>query len=121
MIRGRVFDNVAPGSALMSDEMAAYKTFPPSYPIWSVNHAKGEYVRFAVHANGIEGVWSLFKRQVYGVHHHVSTKHLDAYLSEMCYRYSRREMEVGERIDDLLTRVEGRLTYKALTDDGQKV
>lgn len=121
MVRGRVFDNVAPGSALMSDEMGAAKTFPPNYPIWSVNHAKGEYVRYAVHINTLEGAWGLFKRQIYGVHHHVSTKHLDAYLCEMCYRYSRRDMDVGERVDDLLSRVEGRLTYKALTDGGQKV
>ena len=32
----------------------------------------------------------------------------------MCYRYSRREMGEGERVNDLLSHVEGRLTYKAL-------
>ena len=69
-----------------------------------------------MHINGIEGVWSLFKRQIYGIHHHISVKHTDAYLSEMCYRYSRREMEEGERVNDLLSHVEGRLTYKALID-----
>jgi hypothetical protein len=33
----------------------------------------------------------------------------------MCYRYNRRDMEEGERVNDLLSQVEGRLTYKALT------
>jgi hypothetical protein len=33
----------------------------------------------------------------------------------MCYRYNRREMEEGERVNDLLSQVEGRLTYKVLT------
>jgi hypothetical protein len=33
----------------------------------------------------------------------------------MCYRYNRRDMEEGERVNDLLSLVEGRLTYKALT------
>ena len=61
------------------------------------------------------------KRQVYGIHHHVSVKHLDAYLGEMCYRYGRRDMEEGERVNDLLSRVEGRLTYKALTHEPTEV
>jgi hypothetical protein len=55
------------------------------------------------------------KRQVYGIHHHISVRHLGAYLGEMCYRYSRRDMKEGERVNDLLGRDEGRLTYKALT------
>ena len=121
MVRGRVVDNVVPGTPLMTDEMPAYVGLDIPYPIWSVNHSKGEYVRYAVHTNTIEGAWSLFKRQVYGIHHHISIKHLDAYLGEMCYRYSNRGMGEGERINDLLSQVEGRLTYKALTDDGPKV
>jgi len=56
------------------------------------------------------------KRQVYGIHHHISAKHTDAYLGEMCYRYSRREMDESDRVNDLLSCVDGlRLTYKALT------
>lgn len=78
-IRGRVVDNVKPGTPLMTDEFPAYKGLnAASHPVWSVNHSKGEYVRFAVHINTLEGAWGLFKRQVYGIHHHVSVKHLDA-------------------------------------------
>ena len=34
----------------------------------------------------------------------------------MCYRYNRREMAEGDRVNDLLSCVDGlRLTYKALT------
>jgi hypothetical protein len=58
----------------------------PSTPVWSVNRSTGENIRHAVHINTLEGAWGLFKRQVYGIHHHVSVKHLDAYLGEMCYR-----------------------------------
>ena len=67
-----------------------------------------------IHVNGIEGVWSLFKRQVYGIHHWVSPKHLQQYLSEMTWRYNRRELDEGDRMNEFLTRVPGRLTYKAL-------
>ena len=45
MVRGRVVDNVKPGTPLMTDEHARYKGLSmPAYPIWSVNHSKGEYV-----------------------------------------------------------------------------
>jgi transposase-like protein len=107
-VRGRIMDNVAPGTAIMTDEHPSYTGIPTSYPVWSVNHSKGEYVRFAVHTNGIEGAWSLFKRQVYGIHHWISVKHLDSYLGEMCYRYSNREMDDGARVNDLLSQTEGR-------------
>lgn len=114
-VRGRVFDNVKDGSNLMTDEHASYSGLHGPYNVESVNHSAGEYVRDFCHINGIEGAWSLFKRQVYGIHHHVSGKHLDAYLGELCYRYNRRDMEEGARVNDLLSHVEGRLTYKALT------
>ncbi len=31
-------------------------------------HAKGEYSRGYAHVNAIEGVWSLLKRQICGIH-----------------------------------------------------
>ena len=121
-VRGRVFDNVKDGSNLMTDEHASYAKLQGPYHVHSVNHSAGQYVRdYFCHTNGIEGAWGRFKRQVYGIHHHVSGKHLDAYLGEMCYRYNRRDMGEGERVNDLLSQVQGRLTYKALTHGkGQK-
>src|SRR5436190_16494202 len=101
MVRGRIADSVAEGTPLMTDEHPSYKGLdfsPRQHPILSVNHNKGEYARYAVHINPIEGAWSLFKRQVYGIHHWISVKHLDAYLGEMCYRYSNRDMEDGARL-----------------------
>lgn len=50
-----------------------------------------------------------------------SAKHLDAYLGEMCYRYSRRDFKDCQRVDDLLSQIEGRLTYKALTHGKEDV
>ncbi|NOU05796.1 MAG: IS1595 family transposase [Hyphomicrobiaceae bacterium] len=116
MVRGRVLDNVKKGARLMTDDAPVYKSLHGMYPVGSVNHSAGEYVKdINCHINTLEGAWSLFKRQVYGIHHHVSAKHLDAYLGEMCYRYNRRAMGEGDRVNDLLGRVEGRLTYKVLT------
>ena len=120
-VRGAVFDNVADKTVLLTDEHVSYKSLDYGpYQRFSVSHSAGEYGRGPVHINGIEGVWSLFKRQVYGIHRHISAKHLDAYLGEMCYRYSRRDWEECERVDDLLSQIEGRLTYKALTHGKSK-
>jgi transposase-like protein len=120
-VRGRVFDNVKDGATLMMDEHSSYRDLDGPYTVHSVNHSAGEFSRyFYIHTNGIEGAWSLFKRQIYGIHHHVSFKHLDRYLGEMCYRYNRRDMEEGERVNDLLSQVEGRLSYKALIYDETK-
>ena len=81
-----------------------------------VRHNQGEYVTDGdVHTNSIESIWALFKRQVVGTHHWVSKKHLQSYVNEMTWRFNRREMEEGERVNDLLKYVEGRLTYAELT------
>jgi transposase-like protein len=56
-----------------------------------VNHGIGQWVQADVHTNTIEGVWSLFKRSVIGSYHHMSVKHLPAYLDEMAFRYNNRE------------------------------
>ena len=80
-----------------------------------MRHSAGEYARhFFCHIKGLEGAWSLFKRQVYGIHHWVSPKHLQRYLDEMTWRYNLRDMSAGERADALRHQIEGRLTYKAL-------
>jgi transposase-like protein len=108
-------ENVTVRSTLMTDEHPSYQGIGADYFHHAVTHSKGEYVRhYVLHINTIEGAWGLFKRQVYGIHHHVSPKHLGSYLSEMCYRYNRRTMGESDRVNDLLGHVSGRLTYKAL-------
>lgn len=57
----------------------------------SVNHSAEEWVRGDVHTNGVEGVWSLFKRSIVGSYHQVSAKHLDRYLEEFEWRFNQRE------------------------------
>ena len=57
----------------------------------TVNHSLGEYVRGDVHVNSVENVWSLLKRSIIGAYHHVSVKHLDAYLDELEWRFNNRD------------------------------
>lgn len=114
-VQGAIREHVAPGTNIMTDEHRGYLGLDGIFNHHTVNHSAGEYVKhYFIHTNGLEGAWSLFKRQVFGIHHFVSTKHLDRYLDEFTYRYNRRDAGEGERMNDFLGRTAGRLTYKAL-------
>jgi transposase-like protein len=107
--------NVAVGSNVYTDEAAAYRGLDRDFHHFTVNHGAGEYVRHIhAHTNSIEGVWALLKRQIIGIHHWVSPKHLSRYVNEMSWRYNRREMAEGARVNALIADADGRLTYRAL-------
>jgi len=77
---------------ICTDELPAYNGIQD----WNtkhetVNHRAEEWVRGDVHTNGIEGVWSLFKRSIVGSYHQVSAKHLQAYLDEFEWRFNQRD------------------------------
>jgi transposase-like protein len=81
-----------------------------------VNHAADEWVRGDVHTNTVENAWSLFKRSIVGSYHHLSVKHLPAYLDEMEWRFNNRENPFLFR-DTILKLVEGdALPYRELID-----
>jgi transposase-like protein len=110
-----IHENVAPGSAVMTDERVSYVGLAGRYHHHRVNHSAGEYVRhYTVHTNTIESVWSLLKRQIIGIRHWVSPKHLQRYVDEMTWRVNRRDMAEADRMNGLFACIEGRLTYKAL-------
>jgi len=103
-------------SNLMTDENAAYikvgKEFTGHHV---VTHSKDEYVRLGgfVHTNTAENFFSLLKRGVYGVYHHVSEAHLDRYLAEFTFRYNSRKITDAERAEKALRAMVGkRLTYR---------
>lgn len=115
-VQGKIVEHVAPGTDIMTDEFAGYTGLQGRYHHYTVNHSLREYVRlYFCHINGVEGAWSHFKRQVFGIHHWISAKHLDRYLDEFTWRYNRRRAEEGERVNALLSAAEGkRLTYRGL-------
>lgn len=108
-------ENVAPGTALMTDEHGSFVGLSDTYYHHRVNHSAGEYVHhYVLHTNGIESVWALFKRQIIGTHRYLSPKHISRYLGEMTWRFNRRGIGEGDRVNALLDQVSGRLTYKEL-------
>jgi transposase-like protein len=107
--------NVAAGSTVLTDEHRGYTGIGRKFHHHTVNDSIGEYVRdHFIHTNGMENAWSLFKRKVFGIHHWVSGEHLDRYLAEFTFRHNRPSMGEGSRVNALLERAEGWLTYKAL-------
>jgi len=106
----------APGkvTSLSTDEHSGYRRLGAKYPHGVVRHASGEYVSGIIHTQTIDGYWSQLKRQIIGIHHWVSAKHLDRYVAESSWRYNRRESGEGARVNALLSDATGRLTYKAL-------
>ncbi len=113
-LEGVVQYHVKPGAKVYTDEHHGYRDLSADYHHGAVAHAREEYVRGAIHTNAIEGFWSLLKRQIYGIHHWVSVKHLDQYVAEASWRYMLRERPDGQRVTTLLAQTDGRLTYNML-------
>ena len=57
----------------------------------TINHSAKVYVVGDVHTNTVENAFSLLKRGMIGTWHHISAKHLAAYLEEMTFRFNRRK------------------------------
>lgn len=88
-VRATVSDEA---EAIHTDELASYNGIADGNTRYeTVEHAADEYVRGAVHTNTVESAWSLLKRSIVGSYHHISVKHLPAYLDEMEFRFNRRE------------------------------
>jgi ISXO2-like transposase domain len=92
---------------------AAAGCIPRSSP---VNHSAEEYVRGDAHTNTAEGMFSILKREIYGIYRHVSEVHLQRYLHEFDFRYNNR-VALGINDAEHATRaIQGaagkRLTYR---------
>jgi transposase-like protein len=110
-----VATNVASEAVLMTDNWPAYGLLDERYKRYAVDHSKDEYARDGyIHVNSLEGFWALLKRQIYGIHHWVSRKHVHRYINESTWRYNRRVLKEVPRFAEFLTRLDGRLTYKVL-------
>jgi transposase-like protein len=106
--------HVAEGATVYTDEHRGYRDLTHGYDHQTVAHRAKEYARGEVHTNSLEGFWSLLKRQIYGIHHWVSVKHLDQYVAEAAWRYMLRGKADGQRVTTLLAQTAGRLTYADL-------
>ena len=118
-LQGAVLHHVEVGSQVMTDEASAYEGMNGLFFYHAtVNHSAGEYKRGGVHTNGIESVWSLLKRGIYGTWHHISPKHIARYVNEVTFRLNAGNVarHTLDRLDSFILSVDGqRLTWERLT------
>jgi len=108
--------NIDKHSYVMTDESVVY---PPITKEFSghgrVNHSAEEYVRAAFwHTNTAENYFSILKRGIVGVYHHVSETHLHRYLGEFDFRYNQR-VALGVNDDQRMAKAAKGIVGKRLT------
>ena len=75
-LQGFVAEHAASGAIVYTDDASAYDGIPFDHE--TVKHSLSEYVKGDVHTNGIESLWSMFKRAHKGIYHKMSPKHLES-------------------------------------------
>ena len=110
-------ERILPESVVFTDEYASYNGLEgEGYTHRRINHSAGVYVMGDVHTNTIEGFWSLVKRGITGVYHHVSPQHLKRYLAEYDFRYNERSALSVDDAERTMKAVQGvvgkRMTYQ---------
>ncbi len=112
-------------SYLMTDDATVYAAPGEEFAgHGTVNHSIKEYVRGGGfwHTNTIEGYFSIMKRGINGVYHHVSQEHLRRYLCEFDFRYNNRGVSDMERTVRCLRGIEGkRLTYGGASSKAERL
>jgi transposase-like protein len=116
-LRPIVDSTVLPNAVVMTDSGTTLKGVLMGRPHYQVNHFENEFVRrengLVITTNTVEGFFSILKRGINGVYHHVGQQHLHRYLSEFDFRYNHRRITDGERTAALIRQVHGkRLMYK---------
>jgi ISXO2-like transposase domain len=116
-LQAEIQADVETGSILHTDEHGGYIGLGTAFEHETVNRSAGEYVRDGVSTNGIESVWAVLKRGIYGTFHHVSPKHLGRYVDEFTFRLNEGNVtrHTTQRLESFVDGVpEKRLTYKDL-------
>jgi transposase-like protein len=111
-LRPMIEQMVAENAHVMTDTSATLKTIGMTHKLSQVNHNRKEYVRrekgVTITTNTVEGYFSILKRGINGVYHHVGKQHLHRYLSEFDFRYNARKIKDGERAQLAIKGVAGK-------------
>ena len=72
---------------------------------YGITYATDEGEIITVSTNGIENVWSHFKRMILGTYYHVSKKYMQRYVDEYIFRLNTRNFKDSQRFNLLLRNV----------------
>ena len=108
--------NINEDALIVTDEHSGYTGLANEFSGHvTINHSQLEFKKDGFSTNAVEGLFSMFKRTVYGTYHKISVKHLDRYCQETAFRYNTRKTKDANRFVDVMNKSEGRLTYTQLT------
>ena len=113
-VRSILTTNVDRASKLMTDDARMYWGVGREFASHGTTlHASHKYAEGEKHSNTAENFFSIFKRGVIGIYHHMSAAHLHRYTAEFDFRYNTRLISDRERSDIALKGIAGkRLTYR---------
>jgi transposase-like protein len=121
-LRPIIVTQVNRASYLMTDDSGVYTKIGEEFAgHGTVNHSAEEYVRaYFWHTNTVENYFSILKRGIFGIYHHVSDTHLHRYGAEFDFRYNHR-VALGftdiQRTEIAAAGIYGkRLTYRRVDD-----
>jgi transposase-like protein len=114
IIQPIIYSIAKKGSTIISDEWRAYNGLNKDYIHKRVNHSKYQYVNKDAYTNSLENYWSLVKRNILGIYHNISRKHINRYLNEFDFRYNNRKSNEIIRFNIAVTNCKSRLKYKDL-------
>jgi hypothetical protein len=95
----------------MTDQFSGYnildKENEKNFIRLKVDHSVMFSLGNGIHTNGIESFWAILKRGVYGIFHHISTRYLQSYVNEFCFRLNYRDNEVAfEKLVNLAMKID---------------
>lgn len=109
-LKGAILRMVDKNSTIMTDEWQSYKGldnyFYGGHGV--IPHAQGVYARGIVSTNEAESFFSLLKRGVHGIFHHVSKEHLFRYCDEFSFRWSHRKVNDTKRTRQAIKGADGK-------------
>ena len=81
-------------TTVMTDQFSGYNILDHSNERGlirvKIDHSVTYSLGKGIHTNGIESVWAVLKRGVYGIFHNISVKYMQRYVDEFCFRLNHR-------------------------------
>lgn len=110
----KLHENLVRGTRLITDEHAGYTSMEYYYDHSKVNHAGRVFAEGDISTNGVENFWSHLKRNLKGVHHFASKKHMNSYIQASVFRFNNRTLTNKQRIELLISHSQTRIKGKDL-------
>ena len=105
---------------LITDAHPSYRLIRNFLPHDVIKHEEA-YVDGDVHIQSIENYWSILKRGLIGVFHHVDAQYLPSYLHEFEFRHNRRKVTDEAKFVSLMGQTQGRLRWFCRTPQPQNL